>query len=254
MAGAGARSLTSDGNQGCSLSTPSTAARSPPNTATLPSGRSRYLLPQLLPGSDHSAVYIFERKTGAPLDALRHAQQAFVIQDSIYAQLCGQLWPCSHIFERKTGAPLDALRHAQQDSTHDEVIAQRNIVQKLFIQTAMDLKHENAAIHLPTTVGQDAHNVLFRRHQQWWSLHPWLTSTVHDEILPHKDFPPPNLMEELVDLYFKHMNCYMPLLHRPSFGQGIMEGLHLHDEGFRTLYPGWTTRPHPRSTSYKLSM
>ncbi|KAI0326454.1 hypothetical protein GY45DRAFT_1258946 [Cubamyces sp. BRFM 1775] len=138
------------------------------------------------------------------------------------------------------------------DPSDDEVIAQRNIVQKLkrmsvnpsqmryhgksssllFIQTAMDLKHEYAAIHLPTTVDQDAHNVLFRRHQQCWSLHPWLTSTVHDEIPPHKDFPPPDLMEELVDLYFKHMNCYMPLLHRPSFEQGIKEGLHLHDEGF----------------------
>ena len=83
------------------------------------------------------------------------------------------------------------------DPSDDEIIAQRNIVQKLkrmsvnpnqmryqgkssslfFIQTALDLKHEYAAIHLPTTVDEDAHNVLFRRHQQCWSLHPVRTSS-----------------------------------------------------------------------------
>ncbi|OSC97677.1 hypothetical protein PYCCODRAFT_1376657 [Trametes coccinea BRFM310] len=138
------------------------------------------------------------------------------------------------------------------DPSDDEIIAQRNIVQKLrkmsvnpsqmryhgksssllFIQTAMDLKHEYAATHLPSTVDPEAHNFLLRRHQQGWSLHPWLTTTVHDEIPPHKDFPPPDLMEKLVDLYFVEMNCYIPLLHRPTFEQGIKDGVHLHDEGF----------------------
>ncbi|KAI0635504.1 fungal-specific transcription factor domain-containing protein [Trametes polyzona] len=138
------------------------------------------------------------------------------------------------------------------DPSDDEVIAQRNIVAKLqrmsvhpstmryhgksssllFIQTAMDLKHEYAGVHLPPSIDPDAHNVLLRRHQQHWSLHPWLTSTVHDEIPPHKDFPPPDLLERLVDLYFENMNCYTPLLHRPTFEQGIKDGLHLVDEGF----------------------
>ncbi|EIW57140.1 uncharacterized protein TRAVEDRAFT_125896 [Trametes versicolor FP-101664 SS1] len=138
------------------------------------------------------------------------------------------------------------------DPSDDEVIAQRNIVAKLqkmsvhpsamryhgksssllFIQTAMDLKHEYAGVHLPPTVDPEAHNVLLRRDQLHWSLHPWLTSTVHDEIPPHKDFPPPDLLDKLVGLYFQYMNCYMPLLHRPTFEQAIKEGLHLHDEGF----------------------
>lgn len=62
--------------------------------------------------------------------------------------------------------------------------------------------------------------------------HQWLTSNVQDEHSPHKDFPPPDLLEMLVDLYFRNMNDYMPLLHRPTFEQGIKEGLHHHDEGF----------------------
>ncbi|KAI0671307.1 fungal-specific transcription factor domain-containing protein [Trametes maxima] len=138
------------------------------------------------------------------------------------------------------------------DSSDDEVIAQRNIVQKLqkmsvnpsqmryhgksssllFIQTAMELKHEYAGIHLPASVEPEDQSVLLRRHLQYWSLHPWLTATMHGEIPPHKDFPAPELLHKLVDLYFANMNAYMPLLHRPTFEQGIKDGLHLHDEGF----------------------
>ena len=53
-----------------------------------------------------------------------------------------------------------------------------------------------------------------------------------DEQPPHKEFPPPDLFETLVDLYFTQMNDYMPLLHRPTFEQGIKDNLHLRDEGF----------------------
>ncbi|TFK89351.1 hypothetical protein K466DRAFT_584659, partial [Polyporus arcularius HHB13444] len=60
----------------------------------------------------------------------------------------------------------------------------------------------------------------------------WLTSNVQDEHSPHKDFPPPDLLATLVDLYFTNMNDFLPLLHRPTFEQGIKENLHLHDEGF----------------------
>lgn len=59
-----------------------------------------------------------------------------------------------------------------------------------------------------------------------------MTSNVQDEHQPHKDFPPADLLAKLVDLYFDNMNDYMPLLHRPTFQQGVKDGLHLHDEGF----------------------
>ncbi|KAI0787277.1 fungal-specific transcription factor domain-containing protein [Fomes fomentarius] len=142
------------------------------------------------------------------------------------------------------------------DPSDDEIVAQRNIVQSLqkmsmnpssmryhgksssllFIQTAMDLKQEYAGIELPKTIDPDAHTTLLRRRQQYWSLHPvrvYIDSIfTYDEHSPHKDFPPPDLLEKLVDLYFKNMNDFTPLLHRPTFEQGIKEGLHLHDEGF----------------------
>ncbi|KAI0749212.1 fungal-specific transcription factor domain-containing protein [Daedaleopsis nitida] len=142
------------------------------------------------------------------------------------------------------------------DPSDDEIVAQRNIVQSLrkmsmnpssmryhgksssllFIQTAMDLKQEYAGVELPKTVDPDAHTTLLRRRQQYWSLHPvrvFIDSIfTYDEHSPHKDFPPQDLLTKLVDLYFTNMNDYMPLLHRPTFEQGVKDGLHLHDEGF----------------------
>ena len=78
------------------------------------------------------------------------------------------------------------------DPSDDEIIAQRNIVQSLqkmsvnpssmryhgksssllFIQAAMDLKHEYAGVEMPKTIDPDAHVTLLKKRQQYWSLHP----------------------------------------------------------------------------------
>jgi hypothetical protein len=34
-------------------------------------------------------------------------------------------------------------------------------------------------------------------------------------------------MGQLLELYFTHQNIYLPLLHRPTFERGVLEGLHL---------------------------
>ena len=84
------------------------------------------------------------------------------------------------------------------DPSDDEIIAQRNIVQKLkqmsvnpasmryhgksssllFIQTAMDLKHEYAGVEMPRTIDPEAYSTLMQRKQQYWSLHPVRNSPV----------------------------------------------------------------------------
>ena len=46
------------------------------------------------------------------------------------------------------------------------------------------------------------------------------------------DFPPEDLLAELVDLFFDHINILVPLLHRPTFEKSLAEGLHHRDEGF----------------------
>lgn len=51
----------------------------------------------------------------------------------------------------------------------------------------------------------------------------------------HFEFPEPDLMPQLVDLYFSEMNLIYPLLHRPSFIHSVTAGLHLRDEQFAAI-------------------
>jgi hypothetical protein len=46
------------------------------------------------------------------------------------------------------------------------------------------------------------------------------------------DFPPPDLMPELISRYFNGINRYIPLLHRPTFEAGIEQNLHKTNQGF----------------------
>ena len=46
------------------------------------------------------------------------------------------------------------------------------------------------------------------------------------------DFPPDDLMEPLVDAYFRELNAFTPLLHEPLFRAGIADGLHHVDGTF----------------------
>ena len=46
------------------------------------------------------------------------------------------------------------------------------------------------------------------------------------------DFPPDDLRDTLVDLYFRNLNDYLPLLHEPMFKEAITSGVHLRDSGF----------------------
>jgi len=45
-------------------------------------------------------------------------------------------------------------------------------------------------------------------------------------------FPEDDLLIQLVDLYFTHVNLHQPLLHRPTFEKSIADKLHLTNKGF----------------------
>ncbi|KAJ7114697.1 hypothetical protein C8R44DRAFT_880780 [Mycena epipterygia] len=45
-------------------------------------------------------------------------------------------------------------------------------------------------------------------------------------------FPEPDLLSELIALYFEHVNPYYPLLHRPTFERSVADGLHTRDASF----------------------
>ncbi|KAM5544332.1 hypothetical protein V8D89_001992 [Ganoderma adspersum] len=89
----------------------------------------------------------------------------------------------------------------------------------VFIRSAMALKNEYAGERPPP-----------KRDGQ----HPWLKAFVEDEfpLIEESSFPPRDLIDELVDLYFVHINCYTPLLHEPTFRKSITAGEHLRNGGF----------------------
>lgn len=45
-------------------------------------------------------------------------------------------------------------------------------------------------------------------------------------------FPEPDLLDDLVKLFFTYVNVYIPLLHRPTFERSVKEGLHNSDPAF----------------------
>ncbi|KAJ6542285.1 fungal-specific transcription factor domain-containing protein [Mycena vulgaris] len=48
-------------------------------------------------------------------------------------------------------------------------------------------------------------------------------------------FPPADLAMHLIDLYFVHVNAYLPLLHRRTIERGLATGLHHRDDGFAAI-------------------
>ena len=51
-------------------------------------------------------------------------------------------------------------------------------------------------------------------------------------LLEEQCFPPRDLLDELVNLYFVNMNIHCPLLHEPTFKAAVKAGQHLRDGGF----------------------
>ncbi|KAF7355975.1 Zn(2)-C6 fungal-type domain-containing protein [Mycena venus] len=62
-----------------------------------------------------------------------------------------------------------------------------------------------------------------------WTLQPWDKQST--DIL-HLSFPDPHLLSCLVSLYFADFNTFVPILHRPTFEDGVARRLHAHQEDF----------------------
>ncbi|KAF5383426.1 hypothetical protein D9757_006104 [Collybiopsis confluens] len=89
---------------------------------------------------------------------------------------------------------------------------------------------EAALHHKHHLVGDTSYHPSVNRHALW-DANDWQLQYLQYP-QPQYDFPPEDLMISLVDLYFKHVNLVLPLLHRPTFEKSVSEGLHLHDPFF----------------------
>ncbi|KAF8971207.1 fungal-specific transcription factor domain-containing protein [Flammula alnicola] len=93
------------------------------------------------------------------------------------------------------------------------------------IQTAWDLKQEYT--------GEPKNNDFSRKRKEFWDVPPWITShPEHTQELPAYVYPDEDLMLSLIDLFFVHINHFLPLLHRPTFEKSVAERLHFSDPMF----------------------
>ncbi|KAJ7148925.1 hypothetical protein C8R43DRAFT_1236610 [Mycena crocata] len=67
------------------------------------------------------------------------------------------------------------------------------------------------------------------RRTEFWTTWPW---EVRTEPHPVQKFPPPDLLRDLVDIYFTQVNIFNFILHRPTFERSLADGLHLRDHKF----------------------
>ncbi|KAJ7782337.1 fungal-specific transcription factor domain-containing protein [Mycena maculata] len=89
------------------------------------------------------------------------------------------------------------------------------------IQTARNMKkeHDGPNIQQPPPAYR----------QEFWSS-PW--EKLPSALPPVYTFPPRDLLDSLVSLYFQRINIVMCMLHRPTFERSIASGLHLADHSF----------------------
>ncbi|KAF8650427.1 hypothetical protein AX16_005231 [Volvariella volvacea WC 439] len=72
-----------------------------------------------------------------------------------------------------------------------------------------------------------------RKRPEFWRISPWEAEVPHST--KRLEFPPPDLMQNLVQLYFKCVHPHMPFLHRGSIERSIAEGMHVRDRHFGSL-------------------
>ncbi|KAI1785317.1 fungal-specific transcription factor domain-containing protein [Ganoderma leucocontextum] len=89
----------------------------------------------------------------------------------------------------------------------------------VFIRSAMALKDEYVGSPPP---------------QKRDEPRPWFKPFEEDDysLFEESSFPPRDLMDVLVDMYFRQMNYHCPLLHEPTFKKSVAAGQHLRNGGF----------------------
>ncbi|KAI0289724.1 hypothetical protein BC826DRAFT_591621 [Russula brevipes] len=200
------------------------------------------LMQRLCPDAD------FTQELGAPID-----RQSFV-RDSLSrslqnkpgtasyrppSQLCGGALTSlddtgDHDLEPSDDEYLNPIAKVQ---SLQETFNELNVSYRFFgkssgaglVQTALDLKSDYS--------GTEQDHIRMRmanRRPEFWAQHPWERTAFHLDV-PRYTFPEPDLMDQLVDLYFSRFNLYLPLIHRPTFERHLHDNLHLRDQTFGSV-------------------
>ncbi|KAF7330158.1 Fungal-trans domain-containing protein [Mycena sanguinolenta] len=77
---------------------------------------------------------------------------------------------------------------------------------------------------------QDRRPFRFSGRTLFWDTLPWEKEA--SAVRPQYVYPPNDLMDSLLRLYFTNVHPTLPILHRPSFERSVAQGLHLTNERF----------------------
>jgi hypothetical protein len=169
----------------------------------------------------------------------------------------------------KTNTLEKRMKEMSIDPMHPRFFGKSSSV--MFLHTAMALKHTYAGQE-PPPVGPDGRRKIApcKRPEYWRAhsvslphsspvdtylncsaAHQWVMESMENpKPHPHTNFPPEDLMYDLIDRFFFRLNLYIPLLHKPTFLQGMADKLYIRDEGFGStvllvcaLGSRWSTDP-----------
>ncbi|KAK0203119.1 fungal-specific transcription factor domain-containing protein [Desarmillaria ectypa] len=96
----------------------------------------------------------------------------------------------------------------------------------MLAKTAIDLKSATSSTS----------TFLDNRRPAFWKVHPWQHPTTSSS--PPLVFPPPDLIDDLVDLFLSTTNRCLCIIHGPSFKRSVSSGLHLTSSTFGKLLLG----------------
>ncbi|KAJ6502500.1 fungal-specific transcription factor domain-containing protein [Mycena sanguinolenta] len=95
-----------------------------------------------------------------------------------------------------------------------------------FVQTALRFKS-----HYPEPPNISC-PPLPKRRNKYWEEPQWLIPQPEEADNPQYTFPDSDLIPVLLEFYFTQVNCYYPILHRPTFERKLKDHLHLRDHRF----------------------
>ncbi|GAV99056.1 hypothetical protein LENED_000486 [Lentinula edodes] len=140
------------------------------------------------------------------------------------------------------GSPEPIPVHAGEPSTlgfqddHDDTDELSETLKKLqFSQSPERYSASNRLMLIKSGIaanqgnGMDTNHDVFKR-PVFWTIQPW--QFIKEPQLPPLIFPPQDLLDRLMDLWFVKSQPYFPLFHRPTFERSVISGLHYHDRHF----------------------
>ena len=108
----------------------------------------------------------------------------------------------------------------------------------IMIQAAVDRKREYLGMNgspldmIDSATSPGSETLLPTSRPEYWAPCQWELAPPRPRQLHELEFPPPDLMETLIEIYFLSNNCHFPLLHRPTFEAQYRADLHLTNKSF----------------------